>query len=123
MCPRAKLQLRRSLRLGRSAEFERVLKHGKRGGDRRLRVWALPNDLEHSRFGLIVGRRHGSAVRRNRIKRILREAFRLSQAELPKGLDIACTPRVGVEMELQGTIRSLVEVTKRLGCAFGSGCA
>lgn len=109
----------RRLRLRRQADFRRLLRQGKRAGDQRLQVWAAPNDLEYSRFGLIVGRKHGSAFRRNRIKRVLREAFRLSRAELPNGLDIACAPRVGAEVELQETIQSLRRVIGRLARGFG----
>lgn len=106
------------LRLRRGQEFARLLAEGQRAGDRRLQVWARPNGRAHSRLGLIVGRRHGGAVRRNRIKRVLREAFRLRRAELPVALDIVCTPRVGAEIELEPIMRSLVEVTRRLAPRF-----
>jgi ribonuclease P protein component len=102
------------LRLRNHGRFERLLAEGKRGGDRQLQVWVLPNDLGFSRFGLVVGRRHGGAVQRNRIKRVLREAFRLRRTELPSGLDIACAPRVGIRVELESAMRSLVEITCRL---------
>ncbi len=48
-----------------------------------LIVFALPNDLPHPRLGLAVGRHVGNAVRRNLIKRMLRETFRLEQYTLP----------------------------------------
>ena len=77
-----------TMRILRSREFERALRDGVRVNDQRLTLWGLPNGLSHARLGLIVGRKHGNAVRRNRIKRILRSAFRLSQHELPQGLDL-----------------------------------
>ncbi len=46
-------------------------------------VFALPNGLAHPRLGLSVGSRVGGAVRRNRVKRLLREAFRALQHDLP----------------------------------------
>ncbi len=108
------LRISSLFRLRRHTEFQHVMEHGQRVGDRRLQVWALPNELGHSRLGLVVGRRHGNAVRRNRIKRILREAFRLSQERLPSGLDLACAPRARAKIELQDTIESLTKLAHQL---------
>lgn len=61
------------------------------------------NDLGHSRLGLSVGKRiWKSAVRRNRVRRIFREAFRLGQHELPSGLDIVLIP---AKPKLEPTLR------------------
>ena len=102
------------LRLGRRREFERAFAAGRRAADGRLTIWIVPNELEHSRLGLIVGRRQGNAVRRNRIRRILREAFRLSRQHLPVGLDILCSPRAGADINLAGCVESLTRLAARL---------
>ena len=108
------------LRIRRRRDFEQILGRGARSSDERLKVWVSHNGLEVSRLGLIVGRRFGNAVRRNRAKRILREAFRLSRADLPAGLDILCSPRAGVELELQKCMRSLQKITRRLARRLAS---
>jgi ribonuclease P protein component len=118
MPPSRRFSFSGQLRLRRRSEFRRVMDHGRRVGDLRLQIWALPNQLDHSRLGLVVGRRHGGAVRRNRIKRILREAFRLCRERLPCGLDLACAPRAGVELELRETIESLTRLIRRLAREF-----
>jgi ribonuclease P protein component len=58
-----------------------------------LTAYARPNDLGHPRLGLSVSRRVGTAPRRNRIKRLLREAFRLMQHDLPRGYDLVIVIR------------------------------
>lgn len=85
--PRA-LHFRRRQRLSRALEFQdiydaRVRKH--RGP---LTVFARPNDLNHARLGLSVGKRVGGAVKRNAVKRRLREAFRHLQYEVARPYDL-----------------------------------
>src|SRR5947209_6667594 len=58
-----------------------------------LTIYALPNDTGHARLGLSVSRRVGNAVRRGRIKRLLREAFRLTRHELPGAYDLVVVVR------------------------------
>jgi ribonuclease P protein component len=102
------------MRIKRSADFDRLLKVGLRTSDGRLSLWSLPNNLGHPRLGLIVGRKHGNAVQRNRIKRVLREAFRNSQLDLPPGLDLVCAPRSGADLDLEACRSSLIHLARRL---------
>lgn len=74
-------------------DFQRVYRSGGRARGSSLVVVACENELEVTRLGLSVGRTiWKSAVKRNRIRRVFREAFRLSYAELPPGVDVILIP-------------------------------
>lgn len=86
--------------------------------DQWLRLSAARNDLGHPRLGLVVSRKVGGAVVRNRWKRLLREAFRLSQHDLPP-LDLACMPHVPNPPSLAQIMASLHSLASRLDRRLG----
>jgi ribonuclease P protein component len=112
--PQNRFTFGRQLRVLKRADFERILREGRRATDQRLTLWVLPNGLPHPRLGLVVGRKYGGAVRRNRAKRLLREAFRLHQHELPAGFDLVCAPRSGAALNLEDVTASLLRLAQRL---------
>lgn len=93
-------------RLLSPSDFERVFAAKQSATDRRITMYGLRNECGHARLGLVASRRIGNAVKRNRWKRLLREAFRLEQHELPP-LDLVCIPRAGSEPEL-ATVRQAI---------------
>ena len=80
-------------RLQHALQFDAVYAAKTRESRGPLTIFALPNELKHPRLGLSVGRKIGTAPKRNRIKRLLREAFRLRQYDLPRGYDIVINVR------------------------------
>jgi ribonuclease P protein component len=86
----------RACRLVRRAEFDAVYREGRRRSGREFAVFLRPNGLETSRFGWSIKRALGGAVRRNRIRRRLREIVRLHRQEIASGWDIVIHPRSSV---------------------------
>jgi ribonuclease P protein component len=107
-------------RLLKPAEFDRVFERRRSQADRLMVVYACENELPAPRLGLVVSRKCGNAVTRNRWKRCLREAFRLAQHELPRGLDLVVMPRAGATPTLAGVRQSLCDLAERLARQLGA---
>jgi len=73
------------MRLSGKPAFDRIYAAKTRHSDGPLLIYSLPNEACCARLGLAVSRRVGTAVARNRIKRLLREAFRHVQHDWPQG--------------------------------------
>lgn len=110
---RPRLRFPRSARVISAADFDRVMREGRRIRDGLLTFRVVRNGLAETRLGLVVGKRVGGAVARNRAKRVLREAFRLLRPQLPAGWDLAIQPH-SADIRLPTVVESLLRVAAKL---------
>ncbi|MBW8001303.1 MAG: ribonuclease P protein component [Planctomycetes bacterium] len=74
-------------RLVKNQQFKAVLDHNIRVSNDLLVLYIAENQRQYQRLGISIGKSAGNAVVRNRLKRLLREAFRLNQDQIPNGYD------------------------------------
>ena len=115
---------RKRRRLSRSGDFDRVFREGFSHASRYLVVYSFPRQedggAEPVRLGISVSRKVGGSVTRNRVKRVLREAFWGLEGRLPEGHDfvLVARPEAGVLVEregVEGVRRYLLEALAETG--------
>jgi ribonuclease P protein component len=82
-----RLSFPKKKRLVSNSQFKAVMAQGRRLSNGILTLYIAENGLEYSRLGVSVGKSQGNAVVRNRLKRLMREAFRQNQDRIPAGFD------------------------------------
>jgi ribonuclease P protein component len=108
-------------RIRKQADFERVYEARVFAADNVLIVNGAENGLAGARLGLSVAKSVGTAVVRNRWKRLIREAFRLSHEELPQGVDLVVRPQKEATAELEAIRVSLKALAARIAKRLRAG--
>ncbi|MDY7011964.1 MAG: ribonuclease P protein component [Planctomycetota bacterium] len=101
-------------RITKSGEITRIFRRGGSASDERLRLRVLANSIGRRRMAVVVSRRNGNAVRRNRIKRLCREAFRTCRTDLPESFDYILQPALGAELSVEAIQESLRRLAGRV---------
>ena len=100
-------------RLKKAKDFDRVFRAGKRAFTNRLTLIYLP--AKTVKAGYAVGKKHGKAVKRNRIKRLLREAFRTVLPEIGGNWFFVVIPKLSEEYTYAGYVKDLRYALKKSG--------
>jgi ribonuclease P protein component len=124
-------RFRRRHRLTRQREYDAVFSGRNSAAGRWIILYGLPNRIGFNRLGLSVGRKYGNAVKRNRFKRLAREAFRLTRKQQPTSWDWIVLPITRPRPGNQGKRRrrfclaevekDMVELMARIVAQEGSG--
>jgi ribonuclease P protein component len=112
--PEKSFAFRKHEHLLRPADFQRVYAAKCSASDHLLLVYGAANGLPHARLGLSVSRKVGGAVVRNRLRRLYREAFRLTRHDLPTGIDFILIPRRSDDVTLDGLMKSLPKLARQV---------
>jgi ribonuclease P protein component len=106
---RERLTFPAARRLRRKGEFDQLYARGKRLGNHHFGITFRPNDLGLARLGLAVASKpFGGSVPRNRIRRLIRESFRLRQHELPC-VDLVVSARTGAKSASPAQLRASLD--------------
>lgn len=87
--------LPKPFRLHLKKDFEAIIRNGHRLQGEGMVIWWRPSSYPgaRTRLGIVVSRKLGGAVVRTRVKRLLRESFRLNRERLKPGTDVIISPR------------------------------
>jgi ribonuclease P protein component len=106
-------------RINDPGDFRRAFERKRSASDAALIVYGVENGRDYPRLGISIGRKRvRRAVDRNRVKRLLRDAFRLGKSELPSGIDLVVVPRgpdLNFTQARSALPRLAQEVARRLG--------
>jgi len=113
--------LPREERVASTKDFDRVFAEGRRLAEPPIYARCAPNGLKVTRIGIAVPNKFGKAARRNRVKRLIREAYRLHKHDVPPGYDIIILPAHGWDAPpLQAIEESIVRLGRKLAAQRGA---
>ena len=99
--------------LKKNSDFQLVFKNGKSKANRNFIMYILKNGSDKNFLGISVSKKVGNSVIRHRIKRLLKESYRLHENMFNSGLNIVIIARKGAdELDYHQTSRSLLRLMK-----------
>lgn len=102
-------KVKKAYRIKKETEFQHVYRHAETFANRQLVLYVYPKvEQAHFRVGLSVGKRIGNAVKRNQVKRYLRQALHELEAEIPMAYDYLLIARPDIATKDGATIKKSI---------------
>jgi len=112
--------MKKTVSLKRNDDFQHVFRKGKTKGSSILVVFVMPNDMCFNRLGVTVSKKMGKAVLRNKLRRRIKEAFRLFEQDLVAGHDIVILPKPDLaQAKFNNILKTLKFLLKKQGLLDG----
>lgn len=107
--------MKETFSLKKNQDFKLVYKRGKSFGNRLLVIYYLPNEKDYNNLGLSVSKKVGNSVTRNRIKRLIKESYRLNEKNIKKGYNIIIIARVrSSDADFKSIEKALVHLIRKV---------
>lgn len=101
-------------KLKKSWEFQRGYRKGQKYWNREFVVYVYQNAFSGTRLGITASKKIGKSVHRNRVKRLIREVFRLSKERICSGYDIIVVGRTpSIHLDYQGAQKALLYLFRK----------
>jgi ribonuclease P protein component len=102
--------------LKKNSDFGNVYKKGKSGANRKVVLYIVKNGTERNRLGISVSKKVGNSVVRHRIKRLIKEVYRLNESIYKRGYDLVFIARIGARDRTYAEMeKSVLHVSSMLG--------
>ncbi len=109
---------RKKERITKKSEFQTIIKDGIRYTTKNFVIIIHQNNRDLRRLGISVSKKVGGAVKRNRVKRLVREFFRLNKDQLPESKDFLFVAKPGsIELNYSTLSQEMLEFFKHLSSA------
>jgi ribonuclease P protein component len=110
--------MKNTVSIVKNKDFRRVYSRGKYYVDNLLVIYVIKNKLKYNRLGIVANKKVGKAVLRNKVRRLIRENYRLIEDRVEKGYDIVIVSRVKASKsnyyDIKKSIVKLFDKTKLL---------
>ncbi|HHW31334.1 MAG TPA: ribonuclease P protein component [Clostridiaceae bacterium] len=107
--------MNKTVPLKKNYEFQRVYKKGRFYVGKYMILYILPNNSEKNRLGISISRKYGKSVKRNRLKRLIKESYRQYEEFIESGYDIVVTARHNLDIpDFSAVKKEMKHLVKKL---------